>query len=261
MHQVHICTKIRGGIIIIMANASTCNGTIDRDFFNKHAQTIINGLNNMLEFPGYYGFENITTEAIDDNDEYDVVMDFTATGRWSMEDTLPHLFDKQWYGLPAADEKTAKKYASLEKLLDLLAETNEPVIELSYIDSESGTRFIVHQVAEFTGIKSEVTQEEDYDYTLEHIVRYCWMADPDFELTKVKTFDDVADILEANGNSVSLTKEQKQTVVSRIKDDDYLNGYITDNDAEAIWTVDEIIDDVLGDDAADKRVSNNNLPF
>lgn len=247
----------------MMANASQCNGTmtIDRGFFNKHAQTIIDGLNNMLEFPSYYGFENITTEAIDDNDEYDVTMDFTATGRWSMEDTLPHLFDKQWYGLPADDEKTDKKYASLEKLLDLLAETNEPVIELSYIDSESGTRFIVHQVAEFAGIKSKVTQEEDYDYTLEHIVRYCWMADPDFELTKVKTFDDVADILEANGNSVSLTKEQKQTVVSRIKDDDYLNGYITDNDAEAIWTVDEIIDDVLDDDAADKRVSNNNLPF
>ena len=103
--------------------------------------------------------------------------------------------------------------------------------------------------------------EENYDYTLEHIVRYCWMADPDFELTKVKTFDDVADILEANGNSVSLTKEQKQTVVNRIKDDDYLNGYITDSDAEALWTIDEIIDDVLSNDATDKCVSNNDLPF
>lgn len=155
-------------------------------------------------------------------------------------------------------KKTAKKYAPLEKFLDLLVETNEPVIELSYIDSESGTRFIVHQVAEFTGIKPEVTQEEDYDYTLEHIVRYCWMADPDFELTKVKTFDDVADMLD---DDVKLTDQQKQTVVARIKDDDYLNGYITDSDAEALWTIDEIIDNVLGDDAADKRVSNDDLPF
>lgn len=246
-----------------MANASQCNGQIiiDRDFFNEHADTIINGLDNMLESPGYYGFENIDTEIVDENNDDNKVIDFTANGRWSMEDTLPHLFDKQWYGLPADDEKTAKKYAPLEKFLDLLAKTNEPVITLSYIDSESGSRFIVHQEAEFTGIKPNIISEEEHEYNLENIVRYYWMEDPDFTLIKVKTFDDVADILEANEESISLTKEQKQTVVNRIKDDDYLNGYVTDGDAEALWTIDEIIDDVLGDDTADKRVNNDDLPF
>ena len=236
-----------------MANLSDCSGTmiIDGKFYNQHHSLIIQALNDLDKMCVTYGFQDIETYAVDKNDEDDIEIDFDATGRWSMEETLPELFQERWYSLDSdhASEEERNKHHALITFFELLKNTDEPVITLDYVDTDPATEFICHETAEYTNGLPELTFEEDYDYTVENVIRYVWREEPEMYLVAIDNVEDLDEWFEKNGDNelsnayFELTNTQKEKVIDGIKDSYYLNGFVCNEDSSALWEIEDLVEE------------------
>lgn len=116
-----------------MANVSTVTGsfTFQEDFYKEH-KTVIDSYFDQAVLQAYYGIE------VDGHEEN--MFDFTGSGRWSMQNTLP------WALEPVDSYDLSTQVTNLFKKWFVALQETGATVEFDYIDYEPGSELYVHEI-------------------------------------------------------------------------------------------------------------------
>lgn len=123
-----------------MANISSANGTFefDKDFYKANKELIEKYFDKAV-LGAEYGINFVESTQ-------SPVFSFEASGRWSMQNSLPWVLTPVCLENKEVDETEQEQVDLFEELFKRLAESNTE-IKFDYDDEESGCQFYVHDIA------------------------------------------------------------------------------------------------------------------
>lgn len=134
-----------------MANMSSANGTFefDKDFYRDN-QKLIEKYFQKAVLGGFYGIDIVESTN-------SPIFKFTASGRWSMQNTLPWALTPVCFSKEELNNIEQEQVDLFEALYKQLIESGTR-IKFEYNDEESGVGFLVHDTA--TVVPNEAWQQD-----------------------------------------------------------------------------------------------------